>query len=41
MLPAQYESYRSQIEAVLPPIHLPVPGRGHRPSAARPEAPKM
>jgi predicted esterase/catechol 2,3-dioxygenase-like lactoylglutathione lyase family enzyme len=26
MLPAQYESYRSQIEAVLPPIHLPVPG---------------
>ena len=26
MLPPQYESYRSQIEAVLPPIHLPVPG---------------
>jgi predicted esterase len=26
MLPPQYESYRAQIEAALPPIHLPVPG---------------
>lgn len=26
MLPPQYESYRSQIEAVLPAIHLPVAG---------------
>ena len=26
MLPPQYESYRPQIEAVLPPIHLPVTG---------------
>jgi predicted esterase/catechol 2,3-dioxygenase-like lactoylglutathione lyase family enzyme len=27
MLPSQYEPYRPQIEAVLPPIHLPVPAR--------------
>lgn len=26
MLPPQYEAHRSEIEAVLPPIHLPVPG---------------
>jgi predicted esterase/catechol 2,3-dioxygenase-like lactoylglutathione lyase family enzyme len=26
MLPPQFESYRAQIEAALPPIHLPVPG---------------
>src|SRR5918911_1647464 len=26
MLPPQYEAYRAQIEAALPPIHLPVPG---------------
>jgi predicted esterase/catechol 2,3-dioxygenase-like lactoylglutathione lyase family enzyme len=25
MLPPQYEPYRAQLEAVLPPIHLPVP----------------
>jgi predicted esterase len=25
MLPSQYESHRAEIEAVLPPIHLPVP----------------
>jgi predicted esterase len=25
MLPPQYEPYRSQLEALLPPIHLPVP----------------
>jgi predicted esterase len=26
MLPPQFESYRAQIEAALPPIHLPLPG---------------
>ncbi|HET6579675.1 MAG TPA: VOC family protein [Gemmatimonadales bacterium] len=28
MLPPQYEPYRAQLEAVLPPIHLPVPTAG-------------
>jgi predicted esterase len=27
MLPAQYEANRAQIEAILPPIHLPAPAR--------------
>ena len=30
MLPAQYEPYRAEIEAVLPPIHLPVPDSATR-----------
>src|SRR2546422_4254533 len=25
MLPRQYEAHRAEIEAILPPIHLPVP----------------
>ena len=28
MLPPQYEAYRAQLEAVLPPIHLPLPPSG-------------
>ena len=30
MLPAQYEPYRAEIEAILPPIHLPVPDAATR-----------
>src|SRR5213076_647499 len=28
MLPRQYEAHRAEIEAILPPIHLPVPASG-------------
>ena len=36
MLPQQYEAHRAQIEAILPPIHLPVPASAATLLARRP-----